>query len=258
VHSMMVPGALTRGADRVLIVGCPPGSCSSRYGPQTTRKRLLEEKKPGLDPSKFEPNRLRILNLDATRTDELARAAASYRRETPGAPPPQDRSPGRFRSWAGGAALCAVLCGLTWLGSDLPYRTPAAATSVLVISFKHFGQVSQVTRELSPEELEALPIHMRQKTQVSDRRRADVRLRVVVDGEEVLSRAFSPGGLWGDKNATALETLELTPGPHRIDVAIGDSHDADEWTREAHHDLDVKKGEQRVLLFDATHGFRWY
>jgi hypothetical protein len=129
---------------------------------------------------------------------------------------------------------------------------------VLVVSFKHFGEVSQVTRELSKEELEALPIHMRQKTVVSERRRADVRLRVSVDGTQVLLKAFEPGGLWGDKNATALETLELTPGEHVVDVAIGDTHDGDEWSRVTSETLTVGKGEQRVLLFDATHGFRWF
>ena len=154
--------------------------------------------------------------------------------------------------------VCALLCGLTWIGSDFTYRTPASEAPVLVVSFKHFGEVSQVSRELSKEELEALPVHMRQKTVVSERRRADVRLRISVDGKEVMNKAFAPGGLWGDKNATALETLELSPGEHHVDVAIGDSHDVDTWSQLTKQTLTVKQGERRVLLFDATHGFRWF
>ncbi len=258
VHTVIVQRALKRGAERVLLVGCPPGACSYREGSQTTRKRMLGTQKPALDIKVFEPNRLRILDLDATQTKELTKAAAAYLEEAKEGPAPAQRVRSRGGAIFGGIVVCGLLCGLTWFGSDFPYRTPASEAPVLVVSFKHFGEVSQVTRELSKEELEALPIHMRKKTVVSERRRADVRLRVSVDGKEIMSKAFAPGGLWGDKNATALETLELTPGEHHVDVAIGDSHDATEWSQVTEQTLLVKKGERRVLLFDATHGFRWF
>ena len=160
----------------------------------------------------------------------------------------------------GALALAFVLGGLTWLVSDLPYHPPAIEGARLVVSFKHLGEVGEASRQLSPEELAELPVHMRPADgkAAGDRRRADVRLRVVVDGEVALEERYPPGGLWGDKASVALEALHLAPGRHQIEVAVGDTVDAEDWSHVERWEVELERGRQYVVLFERGKGFSWH
>ena len=115
-------------------------------------------------------------------------------------------------------------------------------------------------RELSPDELSNMPVHMRPPsgTVVTDRRRTDVRLRVTIDDQLVSERTLPPGGLWGDKNSVALETFEVSPGSHRVEIAISDSSQPEEWTFTAEDTIEFAGGKRRVVLFDREEGFSWH
>src|SRR5690606_15413204 len=117
---------------------------------------------------------------------ELLAAAARL------AAPPAPSEPGPRRRWAGALLVAALLGAATWALSVAPYSALRRAAPTLVVSFKHPGQVSEVTRQLTAEELARLLPHMRRKTVTTERRRASVRLRVSIDGRVVLTRSFEP------------------------------------------------------------------
>ncbi|MCO5165930.1 MAG: hypothetical protein M9894_06135 [Planctomycetes bacterium] len=141
--------------------------------------------------------------------------------------------------------------------SEAPYAPPALEQAELVVSFKHPGQVSEVSRPVTAAEREAMLPHMRRDT-ITERRRAAVRLRVSVDGEVALERAVPPAGLWGDGASVAIERLPLAPGTHRVEVAVGDGHDAQVWEHVSTDTVEVTRGQRRVVLFDRLSGFSWH
>jgi hypothetical protein len=141
--------------------------------------------------------------------------------------------------------------------SDLGYAAPAIGDSELVVSLKHPGSMSEDCRERTAEELEALPMHMR-KAKVCERRRAHVRLRVLVDDVELAQKSFPPSGIWGDGNSVAVERFAMEPGEHRVSVAVGESLDPEEWSFTDSRVLEFTTEARQVVVFDRLTGFSWY
>ena len=71
--------------------------------------------------------------------------------------------------------------------------------------------------EPTPEELAALPPHMRMK-EICERRHAPFRLVVRLDGETVRDELRKPSGAAGDRPLYVFEDIPVPPGPHRIEV----------------------------------------
>jgi len=253
VHPLLIERALRHGAEGVLLASCGPAECLYREGGKWERQRLEGAREPVLRTEKVDALRVRLVELDRTRKAAFLRAASRFRAGEPA-------SERRRFSAAGGAvaaAFLAVLCaGLLGVGSDLGYAAPLVDGSQLVVSFKHPGAVSENCRELSAEELEALPVHMR-KSSVCDRIRAHVRLRVTIDGATAVEKSVPPSGIWEDGNSVDVERITVPPGEHRVSVAIGETTDPDEWSFRDEATLTFSEKQRRVVLFDRVTGFRW-
>jgi ferredoxin/coenzyme F420-reducing hydrogenase delta subunit len=254
IHPLLVERALRRGAPGVVVVSCGPGECRFREGARWTRMRLAGEREPVLRSDKVAPEQLLLLELDRTQTHDLVQACAAYRGRH--AKPTARRYSPRLGGLAA-AGLAGLLIGFTGLVSDLVYAAPRLEGSELVVTFKHPGQVGEQCRTLTPEELEATPVHMR-RAEVCARARADVRLQVRVDGERVMQASFPPKGIWNDGNSIAVERIAVAPGEHDVQVAIGDSVDTEEWNHLAQETLHFAAGARRVLVFDRVSGFNWH
>lgn len=244
--------ALRHGARGVLVIGCSPGRCAYREGAKWASQRLLGERKPALRVDKVEVGRIQLLALDRGDRRALVRAAAELR--APERPATHRISRGMRGAIA--AATLLLLLGAIWAPSDLPYRAPAQPEPRLVVSFKHAGRSDQHCRKVSPEELAQLPLHMR-KPEICDRLRAPVRMKVRIDGEERLAETYPPRGLFGDGNSLTIQHFTLTPGEHRVEVAIGDTLDPNEWSHTEARSLHFEPERTRVVLFDTALGFRW-
>ncbi len=140
--------------------------------------------------------------------------------------------------------------------SDLGYAAPSLEGSELVVSLKHPGAVSENCRVLSEAEKAKLAPHMR-RDEVCERRRAAVRLRVVVDGEASVDTRYPPTGIWGDGNSIAIERIPVAPGEHAVGVTIGDTADPEEWSYADERVLGFDREARRVVTFDRLTGFVW-
>lgn len=253
VHGYGLEHVLRFGADGALVAACAPGDCHFREGTRWTRERLAGERDPSVRADRVPRERLRLVELGATRTRELVALARAFR--AGGAAP--DRTPGRLATAAAlavvGVALAALLGGVSVLG----YASPRFGGSQLLVSFKHPGQLSEQCRELGEEEKARRPVHMRQ-ARVCERQRSPVRLRVAVDGAPVLEKTYAPGGLSGDLNSVALEPIPLPAGEHRVSLALGDGPDPAEWGYASETVQEFVPGERRVVLFDRLAGFTWH
>jgi coenzyme F420-reducing hydrogenase delta subunit/Pyruvate/2-oxoacid:ferredoxin oxidoreductase delta subunit len=251
VHALTVERAIRHGARGVMIAGCSTGACAYREGSQWTADRMRGERLPILRPEKTPPNSVRYVQIDRSRPALLRDAAKDFRRGEATAAP---RSSGAGAAVMG-AVLLAVLCVLTALPSNLPYTAPVAEPQ-LVVTFNHPGERGEDCRELSPDELAKRPAHMRQAT-ICDRRRADVRVRVFVDGELVIDDSVEPGGAHEDGRSMAIERVPVPAGEHEVRVELGDTLDQDEYNHVSERRLDFREHTPQIVRFEKQAGFVW-
>jgi coenzyme F420-reducing hydrogenase delta subunit/NAD-dependent dihydropyrimidine dehydrogenase PreA subunit len=251
VHAMTLERALRRGAREALVVSCPPGACHYREGPAWLAERLEGVRKPVLRQAHAARERIHVLHLARDRGRALLRAAAGIRA---GEAVAGERPVPVALAGLASVALALVVALLVGIPSDLGFAAPAAPGSELVVTFKHPGRREEHCRELSAEERAARPAHMRLE-RVCDRARADVRLRVRVDGQPRLERAYEPQGIWNDGNSVAVESIPVEPGVHDVEVEIGDSLDPAEWSFATAQRLEFTSDARRVIAFDRLSGF---
>jgi quinol-cytochrome oxidoreductase complex cytochrome b subunit/coenzyme F420-reducing hydrogenase delta subunit len=251
VHSLSVERLLRRGAPGVLIVGCGPGSAMYREGPKWSELRMQAEREPMLRLNKVSPDRVRVLELFRHERRELLEEAERFRRRAE--PRPRSRH-GGLRI-ATGLGLAAALSLVTWGVTRIGYAAPGVDRTELVVSFKHPGQSAEKCREPTAEDKQKLPVHMRPK-KVCERRRTDVRLRVHVDGQKAVERAYEPRGVWSDGNSIAIERIAVPEGEHDVRIEVGDTPDPTDWPHRIEQRLRFEPGHRRVVLFDKLSGFR--
>jgi hypothetical protein len=250
----MIERVIRQGARGVLVASCPPDRCVYREGAEWERQRIAGLREPALRVDKLEPGQVRLVALDRTRKADLIRAAERFR--SGGEPLPTPSRPRAIHAVMATVLLLAC-AGILGAVSDLGYRAPGIDGSEFVVSLKHPGLASENCRELTPEELAATPVHMR-KERICERTRPPVRLRVAIDGATALETSIAPSGIWKDGNSVSVERIPVEPGTHRVNVAIGESADPDEWSYAAEQSVRFTEEARRVVVFDRVAGFTWH
>ncbi len=247
IHPLTLERALRRGAQGALVIGCPPGACRYREGDRWLDDRVFAGREPALRTGKVDAARIRHVQIEPGLKARISREVNALARGA-GAPRTH-RVPWLIVS----VALVSIACAGIVAGSRVPHVPAGAGDSSLVLTLRQSGQVVEHCRDLSPEELAALPAHMRQPRQC-DRGRAPVRVRLDVDGQRVLDHAFPAAGLWSDGQSFAVRTLPVAPGTHAVRVAVADSaldpaqaDDAVSWTMIDARDLAFQPGERHVV-----------
>ncbi len=249
ISAVLLERTLEHGALGVLVAGCPEGDPNCREGTRWFRQRLEGTREPSFDPRKADRSRVRFVQHDAAQPGRLVAAAAAFRA---GTAPTAPFVPSAPRRWLGALALATVLCGTTWVGSRLPYRTQHDADPVLVVSFNHGGErLSQ--HAMSPEEAAKRLPHMRSKANLT-RERVPVRIRVTVDGKIVHEASHAPKGLSHDGPSLALERFPVAAGTHGVAVELGDAA-GKEFNRRWAGNLEFTNNRIRAVLFDTKSGF---
>ncbi len=254
IHPLTVEGLLRKGAKGVVITSCGPGECHYREGAEWIRQRIDGERGPALREDHADREKILMLGLDKTCRKQLIDQADAFRQGTP--------SKKKIKSSRAMMGFSATVMGLfvaclVAAGSDIPYAAPSSDMSSLVVTFRHPGQVSDIVKILSAEELEALPVHMRQ-AEVRERRRMPVRMRVHVDGQLAWEGTYSPKGIWGDGPSVAVQAISVEPGSHKIEVAVGDGPDKGEWQFSDEKRIEFTTEKRRIVIFDRVTGFSWY
>lgn len=253
VHALTIERALKRGAAGVLLVSCGHGEVTFREGAKWTDDRIAGERLPILREQKVDKGNVRNLRAEPHAVKALQEEARTFAQGNRRA----GMSNGVGKKIVVGVGAAAALSLVTFAASDVPYRSPKRPEAELMVSFRHPGRNSEVCRQRTTEELEALPLHMR-SDQVCERGRASVRLRVFVDGVVVRDSTHPARGISGDGNSLAMESIHLEPGERHVDVWVGDSAELDVWEYRTSRTVDFGRGSRRVLLFDRNAGFTWH
>jgi hypothetical protein len=116
-----------------------------------------------------------------------------------------------------GAAVAVTVTLATVALSRVPYGGLDPDISVLRLTWRAPGEAIEDCRLLSPEEIEAQPVHMR-RDRICERRLVPYRLRVYVDGVRVVDETVRPAGAREDRPLFVFRELELEPGEHQVAV----------------------------------------
>ena len=120
------------------------------------------------------------------------------------------------RTLAAAAVAVGVTLGTAAL-SRVPVRFSHTSTAMLRLSWKINGVTVEACRERTPEELEALPVHMRNpKACIGGI--APYVLEVTVDGMATTPDTVRARGARSDRPLFVLRDMLVTPGRH--DVAV--------------------------------------
>jgi hypothetical protein len=119
------------------------------------------------------------------------------------------------RAVMGGILVVGGLAGLGAL-SRAPYAW-VADQAVLRLAWRARSVQVEVCRHRSAEELERLPVHMRED-EVCEGRLLPYRLRAVVDSELVIDAVVHPAGARADRPIYVFREVPLDSGERRLQV----------------------------------------
>lgn len=146
-------------------------------------------------------------------------------------------SPLLFRALGGGLAVLACL-GMAAL-SYAPYQVQRGVGAMVRLAWRARQERIETCRRPTREELEKLPVHMRQQV-VCQGVSARYRLRVALDGKPALDEVVRGSGMRHDRPMYLLRDLPLPPGRHdlavsfeRVDSVTPASDEADDSTAAA-------------------------
>lgn len=125
--------------------------------------------------------------------------------------------------------------------------------SVLRLSWSHVGE--QITRKLTQDELDALPVHMRPPDGIAESTPVPYLLVVKIDGHSRIDEVVQPGGVKGDRPMYVLKNLELEPGSYEVDIQFYPAEDFSEakvYRMNRRIELDV--GQIRLVDLESDRG----
>jgi quinol-cytochrome oxidoreductase complex cytochrome b subunit len=255
VHTRTLELLLTDEGSGAIIIGCP--QCSYREGTNWLEERLFKDREPFLRKDKVNPNKIKIIY--PTTQKEFIKEIQKFKHELE-----ENKISHLIYNYVDKKILLfasiitiLILSLLIIFLSDLNYKTPFNGQPQLIVSFKHPGQVSEQCIELSPEELAKLPVHMRNQKKCQ-RKRSPVRMAIYIDDNKIIEKSYKPGGIWEDLNSVAIEKIDIPEGEHKIKIILNDSNNPDQWNYNFEENLNFKKWETRVILFDKIHQFKVY
>jgi hypothetical protein len=123
---------------------------------------------------------------------------------------------GHFR---GVPAVLATLLGALLIAglSRVPYAPGGADGALIRLSWRTPGEYVEQCRKLTPEELEALPIHMRRE-QVCEGRIVPYRLRMILDGALVYDEIVRAAGAREDRPLYVFRERRVPSGRYDVEV----------------------------------------
>jgi hypothetical protein len=148
------------------------------------------------------------------------------------------------------AAFAAVI-GLfsTWPAIRLLQPDQA----LLRLSFSHPGKVSAECRQRTAEELAKMQPQMRTPLDCQ-RERSPVQVRIELDGQVLVDRAYAPAGLSRDGASSAYWRSPIGAGTHSLAVSLRDDVRPDAPVHRREATLDVRAGQIVLIDFKPEQG----
>ncbi|MBT3342480.1 MAG: 4Fe-4S binding protein [Gemmatimonadetes bacterium] len=204
----------------VFVWGCPTRNCLTREGVELLNLRTFHKRPPSVS-RRIDKRRLTLEPYSAAerrhvfaRLDWFRQGVRNLDDHTDVVGPQSSRVSGYIRNALASGVLLLLIGAL----SRMPMGE-APTQGVLRIGAQIPGLEIEECRELDPEELAALPLHMRRPTECAKIAPTYV-LTVSVDGSSVLQRTIDHTGVHSDRPLFLEEDIDLVPGSHHVDVDL--------------------------------------
>lgn len=253
IHSRTLEALLIEENSGALIIGC--SDCAFREGNKWLEERIFENREPELRKDKVNLKKIKIIYPNTKY--QLIKEIENFKKELENKKIQNliYNEINKTKLSIATILLIFIISFIVLIFSDLKYKTPFDGKPSLVISFKHPGQIGEKCRELTQEELNKLPIHMRKK-QVCERKRSPVKMAIIINDNKILEKSYKPGGIWEDLNSIAIEEIPIEQGEHFVKVLISDLP-SQEWNYSFEEKIKFDEWRKRVILFDKQ-GFELY
>lgn len=148
-------------------------------------------------------------------------------------------------------ALFALVIG--YFTTAPRYRHLAPDEGLLRLSFSHPGKPVGDCRRRTEAELAKLPPQMRGPLECP-RERSPVRVRVRMDGAEIIDASFAPSGVERDGAAIGYRRIPIAAGEHRFEVQVNDDVRATGFGYSGEAKMRVAAGQVVLIDFVADKG----
>jgi len=142
--------------------------------------------------------------------------------------------------------------------SRVPYQADRSTNATLRLAWRTRGVRVEECRQVSAEELEKLPPHMR-RSEICEGRLLPYQLRVLVDGDTLFDQEIRPAGAREDRPLFVFEDFPLEPGTHSVTVSferdsLDDEHEGDAIVPERltlERDIDFVARRIELVTYDS-------
>lgn len=236
VHSTFLSHAFKSGADGVMIIGCKMGDCYYRDGNKWLEMRLSGEREPSLRKT-LDLKRINTTWLSPVETKAFHENVQAFSANLKTAAP-MSAGGGKIspieskKPVAAVTAIClAIPLLLVSFFSDIPFSFYPPDISMIKISYKYasprLDDCSKQELSTYKEQRSGLRPHMQQRlrrdpTDCGKRTRSPMKLVLIVDGIEYLSKTFHPGGVSSDLSIFVYDELMVPSGPHKVALKMKD------------------------------------
>ncbi|RMH01114.1 MAG: hydrogenase iron-sulfur subunit [Chloroflexi bacterium] len=251
LHPDWIRSALNDGAKAALVIACPEDDCAYREGPMWLKGRLARRQRT------LPPQVLHYVELAPGSQGEVRRllkaiGAGKMPEQKPLKLPKKKQVTdwravlGQMRYLATGLVVLLVALGISLL-AERPSSNPTPQPSLIRIAINHGGKLIAASENLPPEVIAKLPANV-DPAQVLGGERFPVRLRLIVDGQQVLEDTYQPRGLRREGAIFGLENWWLTPGTHKVEIWMMD--DESEWKQVFADTVTIASQEALILFYD--------
>ncbi len=236
----------------VAFIGCPERNCMNRDGFELFRQRMFEKRVPFLDRS-IDKGRIKVIARSVTEVNEAIAELRSFQRSILNAlkaPAGSKVSQSVVSSHSKARFIVSrtisttvILLGIAWLSQFKIGEPPT--TGILRVTGVLPAQAKEACRALTETEKSSIPKHM-QKKEICETRSLKYRLAINVDQIKEDITTHSSSSARGDTPIFINQEIALAPGPHRIEVKVGEIDGANVKS----HPLDqveILKGEVKLI-----------
>jgi quinol-cytochrome oxidoreductase complex cytochrome b subunit/coenzyme F420-reducing hydrogenase delta subunit len=248
---------LSRGlADGVYLAGCAGGDCQYRLGARWTEGRLERTRDPRLR-KRVDDDRIGMgWCAPWSEEERLADAVGSFRASIASEGPartaePETKHPlrpSRLLALSVTYGVFAVVVG--WLSVKPRLPLLSSDQAMISLTFSQAGDRIGECRNLSAEELAALPPNMR-AAQDCPRERLPVDVQFSVDGEVLYRETRPPSGIWSDGESTVYQRLPVDIGVHELTISMRVSDREDGFDYELTQEMELGSNQHVLVEFDA-------
>ena len=122
--------------------------------------------------------------------------------------------------------------------------------AIVSVSFSYAAKRVGECRQLSQEELMALPPNMR-RPEDCPRERHPLQIVLLMDDQTLYQAALPPTGLWADGKSTAYQRIPVSAGAHDFSIRMNDSGASGSFDFKNSVTINLLPGENLVVYFDA-------